>query len=435
MLDRDMNISDETKNENSETSPENEIVNSILKGFRQVYEKSILEYAKEYLNTGEEFLICCIGARAQFIKATPADIKEISKFINDLNKKEANEKVLLTTREAVLLGAAYEYGLVVKKNSSTAIGWYKTGSKRVNPEVTELISNRDRGHSLANACSLLPYKESLRIAREASKSGSEFAYAHLGCLLTSSHNPAAKIEGIEILKKAPSIGFANGRLGFALTDKEEKKRYFGIAASQGDYPALNELRNYYQYDSSLYNLLRYEYSLRAGNYFNEENPDLFSEKDIAESKEDFNKLFVEAPDLFQELTNYTPLVYVQALLAPEDFSKCIYMKSIYLSRYYVVLKAVLPKDLGALILPYLCLSDYLERGREASYFSEYLNFWNANPEASKDDITKFVATGKERLESRYRFYESPAILSRRKSNSDILKVDVGVKQAIRRLSL
>ena len=109
------------------------------------------------------------------------------------------------------------------------------------------------------------------------------------------------------------------------------------------------------------------------------------------------------------------------------------MKSLYLSRYFVELNAFLPEDITtASVLPYFCLFDYVQRSKETSFFSEYVNFLNTNRNATEDEITNFVAIGKERLESRYNCFESPAVLFRRNSNSDIK--DVGTKSTIRRMS-
>ena len=406
-------------NARSQTEIEHPSIEIILSDFRKVYSKSILVYAQEYLATGEEYLSSNIALRAQAIKPTAIDVKELLSLIKELIDKEQKEKVLLTTREAVLVGAAYEFGLCLPQNYEAALFWYMAGSQRVNTEVSEKISNRDRGHALANACSLFnsntagikeDFKKVHELAAEAASLGSQYGFAHLGHSLISS---GQREKGILALEKAPEINFATGCLGFIyqdgrLTNQQLSRHYFEIASRQGDVQALVELSEYYKSRPDLYAVISYESSLRQANYFTP------SEKEsAAKAKATFNQTALDNPILFAELADTSPWMYVKPLLEKAPAQKFLNTKSIVLARYNVELLALLPADLTNLVMLHICLPEYIFQSKWNTSWQRHLTFWQNNRDATPTDIQNFIDTENNFIDMN--------VKSRRNSESDLAR--------------
>jgi hypothetical protein len=373
-------------------------VEQLILDFRHVYQMSLLACARAYLESGDEQMMATIGLHAQFIKPTAAEIKEISKLIDELVDKHAESS--LSTRELVLLGTAYEYGLYVAKDYQHAFTLYMAASKLINTGFPVLESNRDCGHALANAASLYHsegqgietnFEKGIALAIQAAELGSEFGFAHLGCFYA---NSSKSEEGIKNLLKAPRIFFAVGRLGYEYKGQklqEAALAQFEKAARLGCPQSMSDLAESFKANNEIYTQLTYESSLFLANMsINPGN----SLKEINDAKAKFQLIEKESPEVFDELSDLSPWLRVQPLLDEQAAIRFIETKTARIAYLHTALEPNFTQGqtdsavLVDLISQYAIHPEYVALAKkEAAKWQAQLGFWKSlTPEQEKEHL-------------------------------------------------
>lgn len=368
-------------------------ISQILLDFQHIYQRSILECANEYLATGNEQMNSFIGLRAQFIKPTPAEIKELSPLINELQEKENR-----TTRENVFLGTANEYGLCVKQNYQEAHDFYKIASTQENSAVAKKISDRDRGHALANLASLYASNvngikediaEYFKFAAHARDLGSELGAAHLGAVYT---NLGRLDIACPVLCEASNTFFAQGRLAYLykeeIKDLAKAEYYFEQAAKLGCPQSLFELRNFHKDDRNTEAALTYHASLILANI----HPDTegVPNEDIKTAKEAFQKVATDMPAFFEDQMDDSPWQRVESLLDKPTTTSLLNTKAVKLAQFYVSVQQYLLPDLRDLTMAYICMPEYIKQATEHTSWVGHITFWQTNSGASREQLAKHV---------------------------------------------
>lgn len=370
-------------------------IQQIINNFQHCYQKSLLECALGYLESGDEQMTATIGLRAQYIKPTLAEIKELTPLIKQLQDKEFG---VLSTREAVILGNAYEYGICVPKDYKEAHKYYLAGADRANPKVEEAVSNRDRGQSLANACSLYysetdgfknAPEEGLELAQRAAALGSQLGWAHLGAFYSHFRQYT---EACEALVHAPIVFFAHGRLAQILDNeydvKQNKARaryHYEQAANLGCSDSLLELASYYKSEPQTHKRMIYLASIiLAGR----ETVSFFIDQESKRAKANCQSIANENLQFFNELSNDTPWERLEIALGKDSevAAKLLDIKTHEIACIDAELDSNdVPTVLRRIIESYCYEPTTIEKATKSENWQNHFSFWKT--ESAKSQVT------------------------------------------------